>query len=374
MSPDVSGESSQTGAQFQGRPSEVWSQWQNQHHSQPAGEQHTHPNPSQTEVFQVTHTSAAEQSFIQLLAADQCIHIWPPPPVCVCRTCYPWLEIPPREQPTTTSRILLTSGCSHPSLSNPPLHSPSQNWTNVCIHLMLSIFFLCCWITNTQLSAAEWMSGCTCHSPTDKHTQSTNVWSSSPAVCICKHTHTSSLQRGTLPSDGGNISQPIEKLYLPSHWWVCLTIKVSAVSIGTARGQSGDYSRAHFRIQFFCSSDLTKQKSDFLQEFKCGSSSQIMHQVIYKTVCSVSNLHYVWFCSQKEIWHAATYRLIAPPLQFMSPTVWQGVTHGPDCFCQQSFSSFSSCFYVKFKIRWIQLMCLDSWNWNKWLQETVPKY
>ncbi|KAM7423482.1 hypothetical protein PAMA_000030 [Pampus argenteus] len=49
---DVSGESSQTGAQFQGRPSEVWSQWQNQHHSQQAGEQHTHPNPSQTEVFQ----------------------------------------------------------------------------------------------------------------------------------------------------------------------------------------------------------------------------------------------------------------------------------------------------------------------------------
>uniref|UniRef100_A0A3Q1BJL7 Aryl hydrocarbon receptor nuclear translocator 2 n=1 Tax=Amphiprion ocellaris TaxID=80972 RepID=A0A3Q1BJL7_AMPOC len=42
----------QSGAQFQGRPSEVWSQWQNQHHSQQAGEQHTHPNPSQTEVFQ----------------------------------------------------------------------------------------------------------------------------------------------------------------------------------------------------------------------------------------------------------------------------------------------------------------------------------
>uniref|UniRef100_A0A665THH5 Aryl hydrocarbon receptor nuclear translocator 2 n=1 Tax=Echeneis naucrates TaxID=173247 RepID=A0A665THH5_ECHNA len=49
---DVSGESSQSGGQFQGRPSEVWSQWQNQHHPQQAGEQHTHPNPSQTEVFQ----------------------------------------------------------------------------------------------------------------------------------------------------------------------------------------------------------------------------------------------------------------------------------------------------------------------------------
>uniref|UniRef100_A0A665TIW3 Aryl hydrocarbon receptor nuclear translocator 2 n=1 Tax=Echeneis naucrates TaxID=173247 RepID=A0A665TIW3_ECHNA len=45
-------ESSQSGGQFQGRPSEVWSQWQNQHHPQQAGEQHTHPNPSQTEVFQ----------------------------------------------------------------------------------------------------------------------------------------------------------------------------------------------------------------------------------------------------------------------------------------------------------------------------------
>lgn len=68
MCPDVSGESSQSGAQFQGRPSEVWSQWQNQHHSQQAGEQHTHPNPSQTEVFQVTHT-------LMLLAAAQCTQV-----------------------------------------------------------------------------------------------------------------------------------------------------------------------------------------------------------------------------------------------------------------------------------------------------------
>lgn len=49
---DVSGEAGQSGAQFQGRPSEVWSQWQNQHHNQQPGEPHTHPNPSQTEVFQ----------------------------------------------------------------------------------------------------------------------------------------------------------------------------------------------------------------------------------------------------------------------------------------------------------------------------------
>uniref|UniRef100_A0A8B9KH77 Aryl-hydrocarbon receptor nuclear translocator 2 n=1 Tax=Astyanax mexicanus TaxID=7994 RepID=A0A8B9KH77_ASTMX len=49
---DVSGESSQSGGQFQGRPSEVWSQWQSQHHSQQTGEQHTHTQPSQSEVFQ----------------------------------------------------------------------------------------------------------------------------------------------------------------------------------------------------------------------------------------------------------------------------------------------------------------------------------
>uniref|UniRef100_A0A3Q2G9U9 Aryl hydrocarbon receptor nuclear translocator 2 n=1 Tax=Cyprinodon variegatus TaxID=28743 RepID=A0A3Q2G9U9_CYPVA len=49
---DVPGEGSQSGGQFQGRPSEVWSQWQNQHHSQQSGEQHAHANPSQTEVFQ----------------------------------------------------------------------------------------------------------------------------------------------------------------------------------------------------------------------------------------------------------------------------------------------------------------------------------
>uniref|UniRef100_A0A674EMP5 Aryl-hydrocarbon receptor nuclear translocator 2 n=1 Tax=Salmo trutta TaxID=8032 RepID=A0A674EMP5_SALTR len=45
-------EGSQSGGQFQGRPSEVWSQWQNQHHGQQGGEPHSHPNPSQTEVFQ----------------------------------------------------------------------------------------------------------------------------------------------------------------------------------------------------------------------------------------------------------------------------------------------------------------------------------
>uniref|UniRef100_A0A8B9KHS2 Aryl-hydrocarbon receptor nuclear translocator 2 n=1 Tax=Astyanax mexicanus TaxID=7994 RepID=A0A8B9KHS2_ASTMX len=44
--------SSQSGGQFQGRPSEVWSQWQSQHHSQQTGEQHTHTQPSQSEVFQ----------------------------------------------------------------------------------------------------------------------------------------------------------------------------------------------------------------------------------------------------------------------------------------------------------------------------------
>uniref|UniRef100_A0A671SPY7 Aryl hydrocarbon receptor nuclear translocator 2 n=1 Tax=Sinocyclocheilus anshuiensis TaxID=1608454 RepID=A0A671SPY7_9TELE len=51
VSPDVSGESSQSGGQFQGRPSEVWSQWQSQHHSQQGGDPHPHPHPqsSQTE-------------------------------------------------------------------------------------------------------------------------------------------------------------------------------------------------------------------------------------------------------------------------------------------------------------------------------------
>ncbi|XP_052000319.1 aryl hydrocarbon receptor nuclear translocator 2 isoform X3 [Xyrauchen texanus] len=49
---DVSGESSQSGGQFQGRPSEVWSQWQSQHHSQQGGDPHPHPQSSQTEVFQ----------------------------------------------------------------------------------------------------------------------------------------------------------------------------------------------------------------------------------------------------------------------------------------------------------------------------------
>ncbi|XP_030650264.1 aryl hydrocarbon receptor nuclear translocator 2 [Chanos chanos] len=49
---DVAGEGSQSGAQFQGRPSEVWSQWQSQHHGQQGSEQHPHPQSSQSEVFQ----------------------------------------------------------------------------------------------------------------------------------------------------------------------------------------------------------------------------------------------------------------------------------------------------------------------------------
>uniref|UniRef100_A0A669PH54 Aryl hydrocarbon receptor nuclear translocator 2 n=1 Tax=Phasianus colchicus TaxID=9054 RepID=A0A669PH54_PHACC len=45
-------EGGQSSSQFQGRPSEVWSQWQSQHHNQQSGDQHSHPQPSQTEVFQ----------------------------------------------------------------------------------------------------------------------------------------------------------------------------------------------------------------------------------------------------------------------------------------------------------------------------------
>uniref|UniRef100_A0A8C9T6U0 Aryl hydrocarbon receptor nuclear translocator 2 n=1 Tax=Scleropages formosus TaxID=113540 RepID=A0A8C9T6U0_SCLFO len=49
----VSGKSSsQDGTQFPGRTSEVWSQWQGQHHDQQGGGQHTHPQPSQAEDFQ----------------------------------------------------------------------------------------------------------------------------------------------------------------------------------------------------------------------------------------------------------------------------------------------------------------------------------
>ncbi|XP_054997847.1 aryl hydrocarbon receptor nuclear translocator 2 isoform X2 [Sorex araneus] len=45
-------DSGQSSGQFPGRPSEVWSQWQSQHHGQQSSEQHPHPQPGQTEVFQ----------------------------------------------------------------------------------------------------------------------------------------------------------------------------------------------------------------------------------------------------------------------------------------------------------------------------------
>uniref|UniRef100_H0X577 Aryl hydrocarbon receptor nuclear translocator 2 n=1 Tax=Otolemur garnettii TaxID=30611 RepID=H0X577_OTOGA len=50
--PGFAAESGQGSGQFQGRPSEVWSQWQSQHHGQQSGEQHSHQQPGQTEVFQ----------------------------------------------------------------------------------------------------------------------------------------------------------------------------------------------------------------------------------------------------------------------------------------------------------------------------------
>ncbi|EMP29178.1 Aryl hydrocarbon receptor nuclear translocator 2, partial [Chelonia mydas] len=49
---NLSAESGQSSGQFQGRPSEVWSQWQSQHHNQQSSDQHSHQQPSQTEVFQ----------------------------------------------------------------------------------------------------------------------------------------------------------------------------------------------------------------------------------------------------------------------------------------------------------------------------------
>ncbi|XP_053573648.1 aryl hydrocarbon receptor nuclear translocator 2 isoform X2 [Bombina bombina] len=45
-------ETGQTSGQFQGRASEVWSQWQSQHHNQQSNEQHSHQQPGQAEVFQ----------------------------------------------------------------------------------------------------------------------------------------------------------------------------------------------------------------------------------------------------------------------------------------------------------------------------------
>ncbi|KAE8618172.1 hypothetical protein XENTR_v10009297 [Xenopus tropicalis] len=45
-------ETGQSSSQFQGRASEVWSQWQSQHHNQPSSEQHPHQQPAQAEVFQ----------------------------------------------------------------------------------------------------------------------------------------------------------------------------------------------------------------------------------------------------------------------------------------------------------------------------------
>ena len=55
----LSAESGQSSGQFPGRPSEVWSQWQSQHHGQQSSEQHAHQQPGQSEVFQVSAAATA---------------------------------------------------------------------------------------------------------------------------------------------------------------------------------------------------------------------------------------------------------------------------------------------------------------------------
>lgn len=77
---DLSAESGQSSGQFQGRPSEVWSQWQSQHHGQQSGEPHSHQQPGQTEVFQVNQRAPPSRRYPRLLSAS-----FPPrslPPCC----------------------------------------------------------------------------------------------------------------------------------------------------------------------------------------------------------------------------------------------------------------------------------------------------
>ena len=66
----LSAESGQSSGQFQGRPSEVWSQWQSQHHGQQSGEQHSHQQPGQTEVFQVNQRAPPSRRYRRLLSAS----------------------------------------------------------------------------------------------------------------------------------------------------------------------------------------------------------------------------------------------------------------------------------------------------------------
>ena len=78
-------------------------------------------------------------------------------PLCVCRTCYPYLEIQPREQPTTILRTLLTWGCFHPSLSNVHI-SPFLSKLKYILHSFHVVYF--CYVTGSPC-AAQWMSALT---------------------------------------------------------------------------------------------------------------------------------------------------------------------------------------------------------------------
>lgn len=86
--PGLPAESGQSGGQFQGRPSEVWSQWQSQHHGQQSGEQHAHQPAGQTEVFQVR--GRAPSSLPTSAPAPLGVRPSPAQDACTSRPCTVW--------------------------------------------------------------------------------------------------------------------------------------------------------------------------------------------------------------------------------------------------------------------------------------------
>lgn len=131
MFPDVSGEGGQSGGQFQGRPSEVWSQWQNQHHSQQSGEQHSHANPSQTEVFQVQPKALRPDPRLQTY------DLWPH--VSVGHAAYGWRSHP------GDSELQHWGFCGSRHVSTlfwVKVASTTYQWTYVCFLCFIKFFFI----------------------------------------------------------------------------------------------------------------------------------------------------------------------------------------------------------------------------------------
>lgn len=167
-------------------------------------------------------------------------HIWhlTPPSLCLCRTCYPWLEIPPRELPTTTLRTSLILACSPPSLSNTPpsLSTSLPVRTGLAFISHVVSHFSMLLVHNTPLMCST-VNVCSCHSHTVKHSLLRCGHKGFYPVFLWTYTYLIAAKRNlTVRMKEWKINQLCELFVLPPWWTLSQALWLSAVSSRSRAG------------------------------------------------------------------------------------------------------------------------------------------